>query len=164
VEVSSHRLSGFLLCRGFLSQNRVARNLRGAGPVTMLLVAWLMGGCAAGGFGLDDAGIDKTIVTGDIGGAGNVAADMEQISDEMTVRNAVSSADIEVLKGAPIPWANADTGARGAISSLVEERVADKLCRRFVTSRERFDGVALFKGEACMVAPGAWKMKDFSAF
>ena len=130
----------------------------------MLLVAWLMGGCATGGFGLGDTGPDRTIVTGDIGGAGGVADDTGQFSDEMTIRNAVSSADIEVLKGAPIPWANAETGARGAISSLVEERGADKLCRRFVTSRERFDGVALFKGETCMVAPGAWAMRDFSAF
>ena len=137
---------------------------RRAALIALLLALCLAGGCGTGGFGLGKADIDRTIVTGDIGAAGAaMAADPDQSSDEMTVRNAVSSADIELMKGAPIPWANAETGTRGAISSLVEERGADTLCRRFVTSRERFDGVALFKGKACMVAPGAWTIKDFSA-
>jgi len=135
---------------------------RHAGPIAVFFVICLIAGCGTGGFGLDKADLDRTIITGDIGTA-SAAADPDRSSDEATVRNAVSSADIELMKGAPIPWANAETGARGAISSLVEERGADAICRRFITSRERFDGVALYKGETCMVAPGAWTMKDFSA-
>lgn len=129
----------------------------------IVLATALLGGCAAGGFSLDKAETDPTILTGAVGDTGPVAVDLDQLSDETTVRNAVSSADIELMKGAPIPWANAQTGARGAISSLVEEKISGRLCRRFTTSRERFDGVALYKGEACMVAPGAWRMQDFSA-
>lgn len=127
------------------------------------LALLLLGGCAAGGFSLDKAETDPTILTGAVGETSPAPVDVDQLSDENTVRNAVSSADIELMKGAPIPWANAQTGSRGAISSLVEEKVAGRLCRRFTTSRERFDGVSLYMGEACMVAPGAWTMKDFSA-
>ncbi len=129
----------------------------------ILFATMLLGGCAAGGFSLDKAETDPTILTGAVSDTSSATIDLDQLSDETTVRNAVSSADIELMKGAPIPWANAQTGARGAISSLVEEKVAGRLCRRFTTSRERFDGVALYRGEACMVAPGAWTMKDFSA-
>ena len=67
------------------------------------------------------------------------------------------------LADQPLPWANADTGSRGAISSLVEEKAAGVLCRRFTTSRESFDGVALYNGQACMVAPGVWRMERFAA-
>ena len=136
---------------------------RSAGLLAILAGLSFLAGCAAGGFSLDKAEADPTILTGAVGDTSPAVVDVDQLSDETTVRNAVSSADIELMKGAPIPWANAETGARGAISSLVEERVAGRLCRRFTTSRERFDGVALYRGEACMVAPGAWQLKDFSA-
>ena len=136
---------------------------RRAGLLASVLASLVLGGCASGGFSLSKAETDPTILTGAIGEAPPVAMSPEQISDEATIRNAVSSADVESLKGAPIPWANADTGARGAISSLVEDKSAGMLCRRFVTSRESFDGVALYKGQACMVAPGAWRMERFGA-
>ncbi|MEQ1950979.1 RT0821/Lpp0805 family surface protein [Mesorhizobium yinganensis] len=122
-----------------------------------------MTGCASGGFSLSKAETDPTILTGSVGDTPAVAVSPEQVSDEATIRNAVSSADVESLKGAPIPWANADTGARGAISSLVEDKSSGTLCRRFVTSRESFDGVALYRGKACMVAPGSWRMERFGA-
>ena len=64
----------------------------------------------------------------------------------------MSSADIESLAGRSVPWANSDTGTRGVINGLVEFKREGLLCRRFSTSRESFDGVALFKGEACMVS------------
>lgn len=136
---------------------------RRAGPLVAVLALLVLGGCASGGFSLSKAETDPTILTGAIGDAPGATASAEQISDEATIRNAVSSADIESLKGAPIPWANADTGARGAISSLVEHKSAGMLCRRFVTSRESFDGVALYNGQVCMVAPGAWRMERFGA-
>jgi 17 kDa outer membrane surface antigen len=131
-----------------------------AGMLFPMLVLVTLSGCSAGGFGLDKADVDPSITTGDVG---NIAlANPEQRSDEMTIRNAVSSADIELLKtGAPLSWANADTGSRGAIDSLIEEKRNDTLCRRFTTSRESFDGVAVYEGEACMVAPGTWQMREF---
>ncbi len=128
--------------------------------IPVVIVA-ILGGCAAGGFGLSKAEIDPSITTGAVNNT--APANPEQRSDEATIRNAVSSADIELLKtGVPLPWANADTGSRGAIDSLVEEKRNDRLCRRFTTSRESFDGVAVYTGQACMVAPGTWQMQEFN--
>jgi len=130
----------------------------------MLFCACLMlSACASGGFSLKQAEADPTILTGAVATPAAAASDPDQSSDQMTIRNAVSSADVESLKGAQIPWANADTGSRGTISSLVEEKGAGTLCRRFTTSRESFNGVALYKGEACMLAPGAWRLENFGA-
>ncbi|MCX7305180.1 MAG: RT0821/Lpp0805 family surface protein, partial [Hyphomicrobiales bacterium] len=42
-----------------------------------------------------------------------------------------------------------------------ESRQSGVVCRAFRASRESFDGIAMFKGEACMEGPGAWKMQDF---
>jgi hypothetical protein len=131
-----------------------------AGMLIPVILLTILSGCAAGGFGLGKAEVDPSITTGDVGAV--VPANPQQRSDEATIRNAVSSADIELLKtGAPLPWANADTGSRGAIDSLIEEKRNDTLCRRFTTSRESFDGVAVYQGSACMVAPGTWQMQEF---
>jgi hypothetical protein len=89
---------------------------------------------------------------------------VERQSDEATIRNAVTSADIETLAGAPLPWANAETGARGQITGLSEVKGKGTLCRSFSATRESFDGIGMYKGEACMVASGAWRMRNFEAF
>ncbi len=130
------------------------------GAVAVLGVALLASGCAGGGFSLAKAEVDPTILTGSVSPQGTAAKGDDQ-SDQLTIRNAVSAADLEGLKGGSVPWANPQTGARGAISNLVEEKEGSSLCRSFTTSRERFDGVGVFKGEVCMVAPGAWAVQAF---
>lgn len=126
----------------------------------MLGIALMASGCAGGGFSLAKAEVDPTILTGSVGASGAVAKGDDQ-SDQITIRNAVSAVDVESLGGGSVPWANPQTGARGAISNLVEEKEGRSLCRRFTTSRERFDGVGVYKGEVCMVAPGAWAVQAF---
>lgn len=117
--------------------------------------------CATGGLDLSKAEVDRTIVTG--GAQPSANAVPEQLSDETTIRNAVSSADLDELNGAPLAWANADTGSRGSIMALAEERQDGMLCRRFTTSRESFDGVSLFQGKACLAPAGSWRMREFGA-
>lgn len=114
----------------------------------------------AGHAALEDMETDKTILTGAVG-EGAPSASGDQLSDEATIRNAVSAADIEVMDGTPLPWANAGTGSRGAINALAEVRKGNDLCRSFTASRERFDGVAMYRGQACMIARGAWRMEEF---
>lgn len=142
--------------------------LAGSGAVASrlaaaMLVAATLGGCASGGFSLSKADIDPSILTGSTNNAAPAAVDPDTAKDETTIRNAVSAADIDGLAGSPVPWANAETGSRGAISSLVEEKSGGLTCRRFTTSRERFDGVSQYRGEACMVAPGAWAIQSLTA-
>lgn len=126
----------------------------------LIVLATMLSGCIGGGAGLEDMAADKTILTGAVNRPASDAS-VEHVSDEITIRNAVSAADVEVMAGAPLPWANAETGSRGAISALQEARNGSELCRTFTATRERFDGVAMYKGQACMVAPGAWRMEEF---
>ena len=43
----------------------------------------------------------------------------------------------------------------------IEVRDKSALCRTFKGSRESFDGVRLFNGEACMDSGGGWWMRKF---
>lgn len=118
--------------------------------------------CASGSSILKTAEVDPTILTGSVGGS---AAPLtpEQRSDEATISNAVSSADLELAGSTPLRWANPETGARGAISELAEMTADNRKCRSFRTSRERFDGVSVYRGQVCRVAPETWRMDRFEA-
>ena len=137
-----------------------AKRLKAASLVLAILV---LPACASGGFSLQQAEVDSSLYTGNVSDKKRRAADVERISDEATIRNAVSSADIESLGGRPVPWVNSDTGTRGIIDGLKEFKRDGLLCRRFSTTRESFDGIALFRGEACMVSAGAWRLQSFEA-
>lgn len=122
----------------------------------------MLSACGSGGFSLEKAEVDRSFYTSNVDAARS-SVEMERLSDEATIRNAVTSADIEQLAGAPLPWANAETGARGQITGIAEAKGKGTLCRTFSTSRESFDGVSMFRGEACMVASGAWRMVRFES-
>ena len=136
--------------------------LRAYSVAALLCASFLLSACGSGGFSLEKAEVDRTFYTGDVD-APRTSGEVERLSDEATIRNAVTSADIETLNGAPLPWANAETGARGQVTGIAELKGKGTLCRSFKASRESFDGVAMFKGEACMVSSGAWRMQNFEA-
>jgi surface antigen len=150
------------------AQALVVRFLAGLQPsrlnsAALLCACAILSACASGGFSLKKAEVDRTFYTSDIPAGTNGQSDIGRLSDEATIRNAVTSADIESLGGEAIAWANSETGARGSITGLAEYRDKGALCRRFNTSLESFDGIALFKGEACMASAGAWRMQRFEA-
>jgi hypothetical protein len=119
-------------------------------------------GCGAGGFSLEKADVDRSIITSSTPSSPAAPA-ADQDSDQTTIGNAVSSADIKELGGQAVPWANAGTGSRGAITELVELKDGGLTCRRFSATRESFDGVALYKGELCLAGAGGWRMQEFKA-
>ena len=86
----------------------------------------------------------------------------DQDSDGRTVRNAVSAASLAGTAPATYAWANTDTGASGVITAIRETRAGDVICRSFKTSRQRYDGVALYDGEACTRGRGEWTLTRFS--
>ncbi|MEC5321890.1 RT0821/Lpp0805 family surface protein [Aurantimonas sp. A3-2-R12] len=133
---------------------------------TLSMIALLLGlgGCVVSGPGLGDM-VDNSFITGSIAPAVDaaptqVAAQPDQVSDRRTVRNAVSAADIEGA-GGRYAWANPQTGANGVITALQEVRAGRQICRKFQTSRQRFDGIALYNGEACTVGEGEWALVRF---
>jgi len=122
----------------------------------------LMTGCTVmNGSALEEAAVDRSITTASIATPAP-AASAETVSDSATVRNAVSAAKIETIEAAPLAWSNAETGATGTITAIRETRAGDEICRSFRTSRQRFDGVALYDGEACTRGQGEWTLTHFS--
>ncbi|QKC84924.1 RT0821/Lpp0805 family surface protein [Mesorhizobium sp. NZP2077] len=119
-------------------------------------------GCGAGGFSLEKAEVDRSILTSSTQ-ASAASTDSDRDSDQTTIGNAVSSADIEQLSGQAVPWANTGTGSRGSITELAELKDRGQTCRRFKASRESFDGVAMFEGELCLAGAGGWRMQGFKA-
>ena len=129
----------------------------------MLLIAALpLAACASGSVDMSKADVDQSSLTGALPGS-DQASDAVRVSDEATIRNAVSSADPEQAKLQALAWANADTGSRGAISSMLEKKENGVICREFTASRESFDGVALYSGDACQGDRGNWFMRSFKA-
>lgn len=113
------------------------------------------------GSALEEAAVDRSLTTASIAKP-DPAVSAETLSDSNTVRNAVSAADIGRIDSAPLAWANADTGASGTITAIQESRAGSQVCRSFKTSRQRFDGVALYAGEACTKGQGEWTLTRFS--
>lgn len=106
-------------------------------------------------FGASD--VDRSVSTSTVSVAGNP----ETVSDELTVRNAVSSADLAKMQGAPLPWANTATGSAGVVTSISEANEGGRLCRTFETSRHSYRGIANFEGKTCTAGDGNWQLLSF---
>ena len=93
---------------------------------------------------------------------GSVANNAERLTDEITVRNAVSSADLARTGASPIPWANSASGSAGVINSIAESRDnAGRPCRDFVTTRHSYQGIANYSGRTCLGNGGEWLLLAF---
>lgn len=128
------------------------------GLAALCLTAGALSGCMGAGLGLaGSSDIDRTVATGSVPQPQND----EDNADAITVRNAVSSADVTKITGSPIPWANANSGSAGVISSIAEEEVNGTVCRRFTTTRHSYQGIAKFDGKTCMLGTGEWYLTSF---
>ncbi|HEX2018500.1 MAG TPA: RT0821/Lpp0805 family surface protein [Aurantimonas sp.] len=119
-----------------------------------------MGGCVVSGPGMGGM-VDAELVTGSISRPDAASPNPDMASDERTVRNAVSAADIDGGESRHA-WANPQTGANGVVTAIRESRDGSRICRSFQTSRQRFDGIALYHGEACTVGEGEWALVSFN--
>lgn len=102
---------------------------------------------------------DKKLTTSAI--QTNYQAEPDSESDETTVRNAVSSADISKPGAVAIPWANTTTGSAGVVSAITEENNGSYVCRIFKTTRHSYRGISNYDGKACLVGSGEWQMISF---
>lgn len=134
----------------------VTRRTIEAGFLMLGLV--LVTGCMGGG--VDVAGamaVDQTTTS-----AIPPAVEKNDVADAVTVRNAVSSADVIKTAGNPIPWANTASGSAGVISDISEQQVNGTLCRRFTTTRHSYEGIARFYGNTCQMPNGDWVITSFA--
>ncbi|MBL0370811.1 hypothetical protein JJB09_02105 [Rhizobium sp. KVB221] len=112
------------------------------------------------GFGMSGfESTDKKLTTSAV--QNNYQALPDSVSDEVTVRNAVSSADISKPGPTNIPWANTSTGSAGVINTIQEENNGSYVCRLFTTTRHSYRGIANFGGKACLVGSGEWQVINF---
>jgi surface antigen len=126
----------------------------------ILLLTLATAGCTARGISLDTIAQDRSIITGSTGT--QARPDEQVVADEATVRNAVTSADLESLPvGGMLAWNNSRTGSRGRVTEIEEYREAGRPCRRFRTTRESFDGISLYSGEACLLSGSEWTLLYF---
>lgn len=124
------------------------------------LVILTFSACGSSG-GLSKLDVDDTIQTGSL--PEKTEQNPTQTSDASIIRNAVSAVDLSSRTGAPLNWANQETGSRGTITEIRESKGDGILCRDFKTSRESFEGVALYTGSTCLNAEKQWFVRNFVA-
>ena len=123
-----------------------------------VLMAASLGSCASDGLDLfGSAKPDRSISTSAV----SAQKTDDAISDEATVRNAVTSADMAKIGPNPIPWANASTGSAGVITAVQEDASTGTRCRAFRTTRHSYMGIAKFMGRTCMESNGNWQLLSF---
>ena len=126
--------------------------------MAMILAISGLSGCMGSMDLLSDSKVDRSIATSTVPGQKNA----EAVSDEMTVSNAVTSADVVKLAGQPLPWANASTGSAGVISAIQEQTASSGgVCRQFQTSRHSYRGISNYRGRACLGGDGRWQLTQF---
>lgn len=131
--------------------------MRLIGTLSVCIVSLGLSGCMSG---LDIAGgapVDKSVSTGSVPSARS----SDTISDEVTVRNAVSSADVQRIGSAPIAWANRSSGSAGVINNIAETHDNGTVCRDFTTTRHSYQGIAQFEGRTCLLQTGEWHLMRF---
>ncbi|KJF67454.1 hypothetical protein RS75_12780 [Rhizobium nepotum 39/7] len=101
--------------------------------------------------------IDRTLSTASVPNQPNNG----QQTDDATIRNAVTSADLTKLADQPLPWANAATGSAGVVTTIHEDRSSGFVCRDFRTTRHSFEGIASYAGQACLSETGEWLLTRF---
>ena len=89
--------------------------------------------------------------------------DLAKAEIDDTIHTSSVTTESDLQQGQALFWANAETGSRGSITSLVEYKDRGTLCRRFRTTRESFDGVSMYSGDTCLAPAGAWRMRAFDA-
>jgi surface antigen len=125
---------------------------------SLVLCVAFLSGCMGNGLGLADAAGVDGVKTGSIPAmAGNPA-----LVDAAAVQTAVQMADVSDVSARPIPWANAQSGSAGVISSIEEDAVNGTVCRRFTTTRHSYQGIAKFDGNTCRTRNGDWTLTSFA--
>ena len=113
-----------------------------------------------GGFGLSKAEVDQSSLTSALPGSAHGSRCRARLRrGDHPQRGVVGR--IEQAKLQALAWANADTGSRGAITSMVEKQGKRRALPQFTASRESFDGVALYSGRGLPGRSGDWRMRAF---
>lgn len=129
-----------------------------ASALLLFVIGLASSGCMGTSFDLfESPKVDRSISTSTIARGKPIDAR----SDEATIQNAVTSADLGKLGDDPLPWANATTGSAGVVTAIREQKSDGLICRRFATTRHSYEGIANFEGRTCAVGSGNWQLLAF---
>ncbi len=133
-------------------------SLRSVQAAILVVMACALAGCTTGAMDLfgSTPKVDRSLSTATV-----PTRTTESVSDEKTVLNAVSSADLVKLGSSPLPWANTSTGSAGVVSEIHEVNLNSQVCRQFLTTRHSYEGIARMRGNACLVGT-EWTMTSFA--
>lgn len=137
--------------------DRKCFRMRLIGALSVCAASLALSGCMSS---LDLAGsgsVDTNVSTGSV----PAGRSSDTVSDEVTVRNAVSSADVQRVGSAPIAWANTASGSAGVINNIAESHDNGTVCRDFTTTRHSYEGIAQFEGRTCLLQTGEWHLMRF---
>lgn len=133
----------------------------GSRAAAICLVGLSLAGCTSSMdlFG-SSSKVDRSISTGTVPTSEQHTG--TALSDETTVRNAVSSVDLAKIGNSSVPWANTATGSAGVVSQIREARADGHVCRYFTTTRHSYEGIAMFSGQTCLTGSGDWMLTAFT--
>lgn len=135
--------------------SRKGRLRAGLVPLALFAAAVLLSGCMRTS---ERARVDFAVDPATTASITPLSADADLLSDEAVIAGTIATADA----ARPLAWSNPDTGATGVIDRLVDAAEGETRCKAFTTSRHGFDGVALFKGRACLLGDGGWHVTNFA--
>ncbi|WP_309083633.1 RT0821/Lpp0805 family surface protein [Chelativorans sp.] len=119
----------------------------------LVFLAVAIQGCSFGG---GKNAVDTVLTTSAVPPA-QVFPDENLAKDGQAILAALSSGPA----AGSLPWENPESGARGLITAYSGEAEEGRDCLAFTTTRESFDGVGLYEGEACKDAAGIMRMRAF---
>ncbi|MEO4043585.1 RT0821/Lpp0805 family surface protein [Hoeflea sp. CAU 1731] len=125
-----------------------ARDNRKFCIAVLLAVDVISPGCAANG--PDHASLADTLVQPAPAGIA-----IEPGSDENSILTTVAGAEAGTPPTVALAWTNEQNGNSGSVTIVEEEGNDTQLCRSFIASRQSYDGVSQFTGEACRNSRGA---------
>ncbi len=125
-----------------------ARNNPEFSVVALLIISVIASGCAA-------SGPDYSTLASAVVQPAPTGVATEPGSDESSILETVASAESGTLPSVALAWANDQNGNSGLVTIVGEEGQDTRVCRTFVASRQSYDGVSQFTGEACRNRRGA---------
>ncbi|WP_367715517.1 RT0821/Lpp0805 family surface protein [Nitratireductor sp. GISD-1A_MAKvit] len=126
------------------------------------VIVGLLAGCSVSALDLEGAGadIDRYAVTGSISPVMETSPALTLPAGTDAMLHAMVAEMGAELDGAlPLSWADEENGVRGVISHIYD----DGTCRSFVTTRESFDGISLYRGTACPSPEFGLQIQAFEA-
>ncbi|WP_295813422.1 RT0821/Lpp0805 family surface protein, partial [uncultured Nitratireductor sp.] len=127
----------------------------------------LLAGCSMSALDLQRPGVDRSTITGSIapvpeGESPQIPrpADLPTGTEAM-LRAMVSAMGEGSAQTLPLSWADPENGVRGVVSQIDEDETGT--CRRFMTTRESFDGISLYRGTVCPNPEIGWRIQVFEA-